>query len=216
MGACVIGKTRAVGGSGAARLGVVFALACAMIAGVMVLLGAGERAAETVDDTAAGRGGSEFFAVDVYVDAGSSPLAAYQVLIEPAAGALRQVKFVGIEGSDPAGGSGGAAAFAEPPFYDPEAMMHERVVLAAYSTLDMPALPTGAVRVARVHCMVDGVEPDEAVAPAMWLRAELQAAGDQRGERIAGATVSLRVSGVAEADQDDMDGADQNEQGVTP
>ena len=82
--------------------------------------------------------------VDVYVDSGQTPLAAYQVEI---AGDKERVKIVGIEGGE-------HAAFKEAPYYDPEAMQHERVILGAFSLND--ELPAGAVRVARLHVMVTG------------------------------------------------------------
>ncbi|MCY2953797.1 MAG: hypothetical protein NTU53_17750 [Planctomycetota bacterium] len=86
-----------------------------------------------------------FGVVDVFVDSGGDGLAVWQVEMKAVAG---DVKIVGIE-------SGGHAAYKEPPFYDPAAMMGGRVILGAYS-LEDEALPTGKTRVARVHVRVGG------------------------------------------------------------
>ncbi len=160
---------------------------------------------------------TEFFAVDVYVDSGDAALGAYQVRIEPAAGAGARLKVVGIEGSDPARG-GGAEAFAEPPFYDPAAMMHERVVIAALSTREKSALPTGRVRVARIHFMLEDAGTDEWFDALALLHAELQAAGNERGERIRGAGVTLEAADIERANDnnDRADQAEQTDQGDTP
>jgi len=76
-----------------------------------------------------------FVAVDVYADTGGRPLAAWQIELscDPA-----QAKIVGVEG-----------AGAKPPYYDPEALMGGRIILADFST--EPAPPSGRVLVARVH-----------------------------------------------------------------
>ena len=91
-----------------------------------------------------------FGVVDVFVDSGAEALAVWQVEMKAVAG---DVKIVGIE-------SGGHAAYKDPPFYDPAAMMGGRVILGAYS-LDDEALPAGKTRVARVHVRVGGdVKPE--------------------------------------------------------
>ena len=85
-----------------------------------------------------------FEAIDVFVDSGDLPLAAYQFeLVSKAA----DVEIVGIEG-------GAHAAFAEPPYYDPKAMNNNRVILAAFNTGN--DLPSGRSRVARIHVQVQG------------------------------------------------------------
>jgi hypothetical protein len=102
--------------------------------------------------------------LDVYLDSGNHPLAAYQVELNEPNGRLR---FVGVEG--------GAAAFKDLPYYDPRALQHTRIVLAAFSTGQ--DLPTGMVRVARLYGVIVGDgEPDCA--------AKLTAAATANGKRI--------------------------------
>ncbi len=201
---------------------------CAVISVVIglvaVLLGAGrapadadapERAAvASTEEAVAEVGGAVFFAVDVYIEAGASALGAYQVLIEPAADAHASLKVVGVEGSDPTH-DGGSAAYAEPPFYDPAAMMRERVVIAALSTRAKGELPSGRVRVARVHYMLEEAAIDADGDAAALLCAELQAAGDERGERIGGARVAIEAISVGRSDGNG-NRADQADQGDTP
>lgn len=85
-----------------------------------------------------------FEALDVFVDSGNQPLAAYQFeLISRTPG----VEIVGIEGGE-------HAAFSEPPYYDPQAMRQNRVIIAAFHTgRDLPA---GTSRVARIHVQLQG------------------------------------------------------------
>ena len=98
--------------------------------------------------------GIRFVAVDVFVDAGDKPLAAYQLEFEATSG---QVKIVGIEG-------GQHAAFRSAPYYDPQAMQRERAILAAFSTASAEKLPAGRTRVATIHVQITGeVEPDYGV-----------------------------------------------------
>lgn len=85
-----------------------------------------------------------FAAIDVFVDSGTKPLAAYQFEL---ASQTEGVEIVGIEG-------GSHAAFSNPPYYDPRAMKNNRVILAAYHT--GKDLPSGRSRVARVHVQVRG------------------------------------------------------------
>ncbi len=109
--------------------------------------------------------GVTFAAIDVTIDAGNTPLAAYQVEIRATAG---DVTFVGVEGGE-------HAAFAEPPYYDPKALAQDRLILAAFNTGD--DLPSGATRVARVHVRIVGdVVPEYAVT--------LPVAADRDGEPI--------------------------------
>ena len=89
---------------------------------------------------------ARFFMVDVFVDSGTAPLAAYQADISATNGA---VKIVGIEGGEP-------LAFRNAPYYDPAAMQGERVVLGAFTTNATAQLPLGSTRVASVHCLVSG------------------------------------------------------------
>ncbi len=103
--------------------------------------------------------------IDVYVDSGDAPLAAYQFELTDAAGSI---KIVGIEGGE-------HEAFATPPYYDPKALKNNRVIIAALSTAD--DLPTGRTRVATVHVQV---EVD--VIPEITIN--LEAAGDVQGNEI--------------------------------
>ena len=115
---------------------------------------------------------ARFKAVDVFVDSKEHALAAYQFELHATAG---DVKIVGIEGGE-------HAAYKQAPFYDPKAMMGDRVIVAAYSTSD--DLPAGKTRVARVHVRVGGnAEPKYEL--------KLTASASKEGKSIAGATVSL-------------------------
>ena len=85
---------------------------------------------------------ARFRAVDVYVDSGSTPLAAYQVEI-----VARGATIAGVEG-------GQRGAFVEPPHYDPAALQAGRIILAAFDT--GTDLPSGRTRVATLHLREDG------------------------------------------------------------
>jgi hypothetical protein len=110
-----------------------------------------------------------FQALDLFIDSGDTPLAAYQVEIRAAAAHAR---LVGVEGGEPASGP-----FVDPPYYDPAALhedqLAERIILAAFSTAH--ELPTGRTRVARIHVQVSG---DAQYA------SDLLAAGNADGQRI--------------------------------
>lgn len=108
-----------------------------------------------------------FLAVDIYVDSKDKSLAAYQLEFSATNG---NVKIVGVEGGE-------HPAFAEPPFYDPQAMQHERVILAAFSTNSTDKLPTGKTRVATIH-----IQTSKAAEPKFdW---KLQTAADSEGNGI--------------------------------
>lgn len=93
-----------------------------------------------------------FEAVDVYADAGDAPLAAYQFEMAAEVG---EVKIVGVEGGE-------HPAFADAPYYDPAALAHHRIIIAAFNTGE--DLPAGRTRVARVHFQVLGdAEPEYVV-----------------------------------------------------
>src|SRR6185503_6777104 len=62
-----------------------------------------------------------FNALDIFVDSGTRPLAAYQLTFTATTG---DVKIVSIEGGE-------HPAFKEPPNYDPQAIQQERAILAA-------------------------------------------------------------------------------------
>ncbi|MDB5294751.1 MAG: hypothetical protein JWO31_734 [Phycisphaerales bacterium] len=100
--------------------------------------------ADAIGAAAAAAGGIRFAAVDVFVDPGDRPLAAYQFTLRAVGGTAL---LVGLEGGD-------APAFAAPPYYDPAALVGEQVVVAALSTAD--DLPRGRTRVARLHVQVTG------------------------------------------------------------
>ncbi|MCA9083993.1 MAG: hypothetical protein KDA81_08055 [Planctomycetaceae bacterium] len=85
-----------------------------------------------------------FEAIDVFVDSGDLPLAAYQFELTSR---TPGVEIVGIEGGD-------HAAFAEPPYYDPKAMNHNRVIIAAFHAGEN--VPSGRSRVARIHVQLQG------------------------------------------------------------
>ena len=87
-----------------------------------------------------------FRTVDVFVDAKDQPLAAYQLEF---AVTNTSAKIVGIEGGE-------HPAFAQPPFYDPKAMQHERVIIAAFSTEAADKLPKEKTRVATIHLQTRG------------------------------------------------------------
>lgn len=124
------------------------------------------------DHPVAASAAARFGWVDVVVSTGDLPLAAYQVEVRPAADApgRESVRIVGIEGGD-------AGPFASPPFYDPEAMKGERVIIAAVSTKPAAELPRGKVRVARVHIRWEG-------DPRPSMTATLSAAGDADGRPL--------------------------------
>jgi hypothetical protein len=117
--------------------------------------------------------GSRFQAIDIFVDSGTQPLAAYQLKFNGQIGA----KIVGIEGGD-------SGAFAEAPYYDAQAMQKEEVVIAAFNTADADQLPTGRTRVATIHLQTDAkgtsaykLEVSTAAAPdgkQIKVRAEVQ------------------------------------------
>ncbi len=113
-----------------------------------------------------------FSFVDVFVDSHGKPLAAYQFELR-ASGA--DVKLVGIEGGE-------HAAFAKPPYYDPKALLTERIVIAAYNT--GADLPSGKTRVARLMVRVGEGKPKYDVT--------LQVASSSDAKPLGGgATVSI-------------------------
>jgi hypothetical protein len=108
-----------------------------------------------------------FSAIEIYVDSGSTPLAAYQLEFAATNG---NVTISGIEGGD-------AGVFHEPPLYDPAAMQHERVIIASFSTAPVGELPTGKTRVATIHVRITGAE-----APRFDLK--LVTAANSAGKKI--------------------------------
>ncbi len=109
--------------------------------------------------------------VDVHVDAGSAPLVAWQVrLVDPSG----RARIVGVEGGDD-------PVYADPPHYDPKALMQGEIILAAFHTGG--GAPAGRTRVARVHLEVDG--PAE---PAFDVTLEVAAS---EGGAIEGARIEV-------------------------
>ncbi len=114
-------------------------------------------------------GRSGFCAVDIFVDSGSTPLAAYQLQF---AVTNQMAKIVGIEGGD-------HSAFRQPPFYDPKAIQHERAILAGFSIASVAELPTGKTRVATIHLQTTGTKPPQ-------FEIKLQVTADAGGNKISG------------------------------
>ncbi len=104
-----------------------------------------------------------FLAIDIFIDSKGVALGAYQCELDAANSVI-----VGIEGGE-------HAAFAGPPHYDPAAMQHEHVIIAAFSL--QHGLPTERTRVARVHVMTTN-----AAQPAVTL--SLTTAADSHAQRI--------------------------------
>ena len=128
--------------------------------------------AQSLPATEPATSSTRFEAVDVLIDPGGTPLAAYQ--LEFVADADR-VKLVGVEGGD-------HAAFRDPPYYDPAALSRSRVILAALSTDSN--LPNGKTRVARLHLQIDGVGE-----PSFEAKVMVAASADERA--IAAATAAV-------------------------
>jgi hypothetical protein len=85
---------------------------------------------------------ANFGIIDIYIDSGKEPLAAYEFELGTLSG---DVQIVGIErGDDP--------NFSDPPYYDPAAMNQSRIIVGAFNTTANP--PKGKTRVARLHVRV--------------------------------------------------------------
>lgn len=131
-----------------------------------VAVGAGARPRIPVQDPdAAGARTETFVAYDVFVDAGGSSLAAWQLELE-----FASAKLVGIEGGD-------AMAFRDAPIYDPAALQGDRVVLAALADGGVRDLVSGRTRVARIHVLA--VEGDGNPRAARKV-----VAADEQGQHI--------------------------------
>ena len=118
----------------------------------LALLCCGLAAGLLAQQPAIEEGRSRFGAVDIYVDSGSTPLAAYQLEFAATNGVA---KIVGIEGGE-------HAAFRQPPFYDPKAIQHERVIIASFSTAPATDLPDREDP-RRHHSLPDHGDPAAAV-----------------------------------------------------
>jgi len=128
--------------------------------GLLALLGALLLpAATTAPAPTAAPGG--FAAYDVFVDAGTHHLGAFQFAWQVPLG---MASIVGVEGGD--------GVFQPAPYYDPAALQQHRIVVAGFSLAD--ALPTGRTRVARLHLHLTGDGEPQCTA-------ELRACADGAG-----------------------------------
>jgi hypothetical protein len=84
---------------------------------------------------------AEFRTVDILIDSQGEALAAYQLDWTIASG---NATIVGIEGGE-------HSAFREAPYYDPQAIQQERVIVAAFKVASANELPKGKTRVATIH-----------------------------------------------------------------
>ncbi|MFU8829755.1 MAG: hypothetical protein ACNA8P_10030, partial [Phycisphaerales bacterium] len=115
-----------------------------------------------------------FSAIDVVLTLpDGSELGSYQIELAPLDNKLARVRVVGIEGGE-------HESFKTPPFYDPAAIGHERVIIAAYSTAE--ELPAGRSRIARVHYEITGRGELPALDQLIEVRASLTT--DPAGETI--------------------------------
>lgn len=106
-----------------------------------------------------------FAPVHVYLDSGGKLLAAYQFELKAITG---QIKIVGVEGGE-------HPAFQEAPYYDPAALMNDRIIIAAFNT--GRDLPTGRTRIATIHLQIlRDAEPEYELT--------LVAAADADGQNI--------------------------------
>lgn len=122
---------------------------------------------------------TRFESVDVYVDAGETPLAAYQVRLSAVTpDSPNAAVLVGIEGGD-------AGVFEVPPYYDPKALATNRIVVAAYSLA--ATLPVGRTRVARLHLQLGASQ-------LVQYECKLEVAGDAAANSIQ-ATVEVIPTG---------------------
>ena len=113
-------------------------------------------------------GRASFRVVDIYVDSKRAPLAAYQLKFSMT---NANAKIVGIEGGE-------HPAFREPPAYDPQAIQHERVIIAAFNTGSSDELPKGKARVATIHVQTTGGD-------ALQCTLKVQTAANPEGTKIA-------------------------------
>lgn len=123
---------------------------------------------------------ARFAAVDVFMDSGADKLGAWQVeFVGTAKGGA--VELVGVEGGE------AKQAFAKPAYFDPEALAHDRVIIAAYALGS--DLPTGNARVARLHVRVTGEHEPEFVVKVVK-------AADGAGNEIKAETTAKIVEGA--------------------
>ena len=154
------------------------ALSIAVISlAVLLLIPRVSRAAKPVTT------GVRFVPVHVYLDPGGKPLAAYQFELvcsvpvrayssEEDNASRRhheqQIKIVGVEGGE-------HPAFRDAPYYDPAALMNDRIIIAAFNTSS--DLPTMRTRIATIHLQIPGdAEPQYELS--------LTTAADANGENL--------------------------------
>jgi len=146
----------------------------------LALLVAGALVALTHSTAATGGPEPRFVAFDLRIDAGDTPLAAWQVEVtyDPAA-----TKVLSLEGGETEG-------FRDAPHYDRRGLEGGRIVIAAYATTDAAA-PVGTTRVARLHLRTEG----EALAPAVRLITAARPGGARIGARAMLAPASADEGG---------------------
>lgn len=130
---------------------------------------------------AIGQAKARFVPVEVFLDS-PEPVAAWQFELKDRNASMT---VVGVE-------NGGSDAFQRAPYYDREAVTRgeaDRIVVADYSLAEESELPTGRVRVATVHLMLEG-EAD--------FELDLVTANSADGRRIEAATVSLHETQARE------------------
>lgn len=118
-----------------------------------------------------------FVALDVYIDA-PDPIAAWQFELSAENSSM---SVVGVENGD-------SDTFHDAPYYDREAVQSgraDRIVIADYSVADV--LPSGRIRIATVHVMLDGGEPE--------FNLRLITATTRDGNRL-DASITLEVQGA--------------------
>ena len=127
-------------------------------------------------DAPGGVTAARFAVLDVFIDAGTTPLAAYEFEFSAKEG---KVDLVGIERGDDAN-------FQDPPYYDPAALAQDRAIVGAFSLAER--LPMGKTRVAQLHVRIGaGVQPKYDV--------KLRAAGSREGQAVpAEVTITEGVS----------------------
>lgn len=124
---------------------------------------------------ALGEAKARFMPVEVFLNS-PEPVAAWQFELKDRNASM---KIVGVE-------NGGSDVFQRAPYYDREAVTRgeaHRIVVADYSLADERELPSGRVRVATLHLMLDGDADFEL---------SLVTANTADGRPIEAATVSLQ------------------------
>ncbi|MXY57494.1 MAG: hypothetical protein F4Y41_14055 [Gammaproteobacteria bacterium] len=135
-----------------------------------------------VSVVAVGEAKIRFVPVDVFLDS-PEPVAAWQFELKDRNAGMT---VVGVE-------NGGSDVFGRAPYYDREAVNRgeaDRIIVADYSLAEESALPSGRIRVATLHLMIEG-DAD--------LELELVAANTADGRTIEAASVSLEETQTRES-----------------